>query len=83
MMRGILTIASFVSVIFFPWPLTALLALAVSVLEPLVPLAVGLFADALYYTPSAGTLPLATLSGVAATTLMLFVRSRLRASPVR
>ncbi|MBI4088740.1 hypothetical protein HY415_01455 [Candidatus Kaiserbacteria bacterium] len=83
MMRGFLTLFSFVSAIFFPWPFTVLLALAASITEPFVPLAVGLFADTLYYAPSDGILPLYTLYGAAATIIALFVRSRFRASPVR
>jgi hypothetical protein len=81
-MRGILTLFTFVSVIFFPWPFTALLALVSSLIEPLVPLAVGMFADTLYYTPSVG-LPFFTLAGAVATTIALLVRSRLRASTIR
>lgn len=80
MMRGTLTLLSLVSTVFFPWPLTALLALASSLLEPLVPLAAGLLADTLYYTPHAGALPLFTLYGALATAFAFFVRSRLSKS---
>lgn len=83
MMRGTFTIVSLVSVIFFPWPLTALLALVAAFIEPLAPLAVGLFADTLYYAPSTGALPFFTLVGAVATTIALLVRSRLRASTIR
>jgi hypothetical protein len=83
MMRGILTLFTFVSVIFFPWPFTALLALVSSLTEPLVPLAVGMFADTLYYAPSAGALPFFTLAGAVATTIALLVRSRLRAGIIK
>ncbi|MHB8710537.1 MAG: hypothetical protein ACYC6X_03250 [Minisyncoccota bacterium] len=78
MMRGLLTGSSLISVIFFPWPFTVSLALISSLTEPLVPLAVGLFADTLYYAPSAGQLPLFTLFGAVATVIALLVRSRLR-----
>ena len=77
MMRPILTLAALVSALLFPWPLTALLALSISLFEPLVPLAAGLFADTLYYTPGSGGLPLCTIYGAAATGLAFFVRSRL------
>lgn len=80
MMRGTFTILSFVSAVFFPWLLTVLLAVAASFFEPLVPLAVGLFADTLYYTPQAGTMPLFTLGGAVLTILAFFVRSRLQTS---
>ena len=82
-MRGILTILSFISAVFFPWLCTALLAVAASFFEPLVPLAVGLFADTLYYTPQAGVFPLYTLYGAVVTVAASFVRGRLSASPVR
>jgi len=73
---GLFTLFIFISVIFFPWPLTAVMTLASSFSIPLLPLAVGLFADTLYYTPQAG-LPLFTLYGAIVTGVALFVRSRL------
>lgn len=82
MMRSFTTLLSFISVIFFPWPFTALLALLVSLSEPLVPLAVGIFADTLYYDPSASLFPLFTVCGGVATVGALFIRSRLRRGPV-
>jgi len=77
MMRPVLTLSSLVSALLFPWPLTALFALSVSLLEPLVPFSAGLLTDTLYYAPSSGGLPLFTVSGAAATALAFFVRSRL------
>ena len=82
-MRWILTLFSLVSVVFFPWPFTALLALFASFTEPLVPLAVGLFADTLYYAPSVSTVPFFTLTGAALTIVALLVRSRLRTSIIK
>ena len=78
MMRGALTLAALASVIFFPWPLTAVLMLVSSPIEPLVPLAAGIFADTLYYTPRSGMLPAFTLFGALVTVAALLVRSRLR-----
>ncbi len=78
MIRGALTLVALASVIFFPWPLTAVLMLVSSSLEPLVPLAAGIFADTLYYTPKAGVLPFFTLFGALTTVVALLVRSRLR-----
>ncbi|HVB19704.1 MAG TPA: hypothetical protein VNF51_00230 [Candidatus Paceibacterota bacterium] len=83
MIRVLFVVLSFVSVIFFPWPLAALLALACAFIDPMVPLAVGLFADTLYYTPQVGMLPFFTLYGAAATLVAFFVRSRLRAGSIR
>jgi hypothetical protein len=81
--NGILTISTFVSAMLFPWPLTVLLALAASFLEPLVPFAAGLFTDTLYYVPHAGSLPTFTLYGLAASIIAVLVRRRLRTSPIR
>ena len=78
MTRGLLTLLTFVSTVFFPWPLTVLLALGLSLFEPLVPLAAGIFADTLYYAPQAGALPLFTVYGALVTALAFFVRSRLK-----
>lgn len=80
MKNGILTIASFLSVILFPWPLTAFVAIAASFFEPLVPLAVGLFADTLYWAPDAGALPVYSFYGLAFSIVAIFVRSRLSTS---
>lgn len=80
MMRGFLTLLVFISVIFFPWPLTAVFALASAFFIPSLPFAVGLFADTLYYTSG---LPLFTLYGALATGLILFVRSRLKTGSIR
>lgn len=83
MMRGALTFLTLASVALFPWPLAAILALFASSLEPLMPLAAGMFADALYYAPQAHATPLFTLVGAACTLAAFFVRSRVRASLVR
>lgn len=80
MMRGILTLTTLISVVLFPWPLAVLLAIAASFLEPLVPLAAGIFADTLYYAPQAEMLPVFTLWGVAVTIAAFLVRGWLKAS---
>ncbi|MDP2651537.1 MAG: hypothetical protein Q8O94_00160 [bacterium] len=79
MIRGLLILIAFISVIFFPWPFAAALTFVSSFYIPLLPLAVGLFADTLYYTPN-GALPLFTIYGALITGIALFVRSRLKAS---
>ena len=83
MQSGLLTLLTFVSAIFFPWPLTAFLAVVVSFFEPLVPFAVGVFADTLYYAPQAGTLPVFALYGLALSIVVIFARTQLRTGPVR
>ena len=83
MIRGVLTLSAVISPVLFPWPLTVVLVLAASVLEPLTPLAVGLFADTLYYVPHAGALPLFTLGGALLSAGMFFVRARLNTGSIR
>lgn len=82
-MRATLTIATLLSVIFFPWKFAAVLAISVSFMEPLVPLAAGILADVLYYTPQAHTVPLFTIYGAICTAIAFVLRNRVRASPVR
>lgn len=77
MIKGVLTIATFISVLFFPWPLTAFLAFVASVYVPLVPLAVGIFSDTIYFSPQANFLPIFTIFGAIVTSVIIFVRSRL------
>ncbi len=80
MKAGVFTIASFISAVFFPWPYTVVIAVAAAVFEPLVPLAVGLFVDTLYYSPATSMLPLFTLGGAVASLVAYIVRARLRTS---
>jgi hypothetical protein len=78
MIRGLFTLLSFLSPILFPWPLTIILVLITALAEPLVPLAVGLFADTLYYNYASGAVPVATVGGAVLTIAAFIVRSRLR-----
>ena len=80
---GILPILTFISVVFFPWPLTALLAIVASVREPLMPLAAGLFVDTLYYAPQAGTWPVFTFYGLGVSVIVVLVRRQLRTGTIR
>lgn len=81
--NALLTLSTLLSVIFFPWPLSALLACITVFFEPLVPLAAALFVDTLYYIPSAGALPVFTLYGFILSITAIFVRSQLRSSSMR
>jgi hypothetical protein len=74
----LLTVGSFVSAVLFPWPITGLVALATAYFEPLVPLAVGLFADTLYYTPQASSAPWFSVFGLVVTIGAVVLRSRIR-----
>lgn len=82
MTRAILAFVTLVSAAIFPWPLAAVITLASSALEPLLPLAAGLFADVLYYEPRAGAFPLFTIGGAVATVLAYIVRNRLRTGTI-
>ncbi|MCX6786979.1 MAG: hypothetical protein NTY93_00400 [Candidatus Kaiserbacteria bacterium] len=82
MIRGLLVFFVFISIVFLPWPFAVALTLISSFFIPLLPLAAGLFADTLYYTPHAGLLPFFTLYGVIATIIIFFVRSRLKTSTI-
>lgn len=82
MMRGIVTVGTLLSVIFFPWPVTAVFALLASLSEPLVPLAAGIFIDTLHYVPGQGEWPLSTMLGAIVTVLVFFVRGRLKAGNI-
>ena len=79
MMRWLFALAACMSIIFFPWPFAAALALISSLFIPMVPLAAGLFADMFYSAPQGSVLSFFTLYGAAATGIALFVRSRLKA----
>jgi len=75
---GLLTLFAFISVIFFPWLFTAAFALFASAFIPFIPLAVGIFADTLYYSPATNFVPLFTLYGALATGIVVLVHRRLR-----
>lgn len=80
--NGLLTVATFISVALFPWPLTVSLALVSSFFEPLVPLAAGVFADTLYYAPGAAAFPVFTLYGLALSIISALVRSQMRTGTI-
>ena len=82
-LQGVVTFFTLLSVIFFPWPFTATLTIGLVFVEPLIPLAVGIFADVLYYTPQAYAFPVFTLYGAICTILALVVRSRLRTGTIQ
>ncbi len=76
-MRIAVVIATFVSALIFPWYLTAILALCGAFFEPLLPLGVGLFLDALYYPHAAGVAS-GTALGSFVTVLAYLVRAQVR-----
>lgn len=83
MLRSTLTVFSFISLLFFPWLFTVVLVLVSAFFIPLLPLAVGLSTDALYYAPHAGSIPLFTLYGAVMSALAIFVQKQLRTSIIK
>ena len=79
MMRGVIAIFALVSAFVFPWAFTAGIALVAALWIPLLPLAVGLLLDILYYAPHAHWFPLGTVLGAVVTLLAHIVRTRLKA----
>lgn len=78
MIRPIVSISALISLVLFPWFFTVVLTLGAAVVEPLVPLGIGLLADTLYYGPQSYPVPLYTILGVAVSGAAAFVRTRLR-----
>lgn len=78
---GIFALASCVGLLFFPWGLTAAFTLLATIWEPLMPLAVGILADALYYTPH--HVPLFTLMGALGTLFAYIVHRSVKTSIIR
>lgn len=83
MIRGVLTIFTFISVILFPWQFSALLAIASSIYVPLLPVSAGIFADTLYYTSQTSFLPIYSIFGAIFSGIAIFVRNRLSASIIK
>ncbi|MBI4065772.1 hypothetical protein HY412_01080 [Candidatus Kaiserbacteria bacterium] len=83
MIRKILVIIAFISTIFFPWQITGALAITASFFEPLIPLAIGLFADTLFYEVNVAIIPLFTLYGAIVSAIAFFVRGRINTSIIR
>lgn len=79
MIRPVGTVLAFLSAVFFPWPFTLGITLLMSLVEPLVPLSIGLFVDTLYYVPD-GHPPVFMLLGALITLTAFFVRARLKTS---
>jgi len=83
MIRFFLIAISFVSLLLFPWPFSVILTLAASIYVPFLPIAMGLFADTLYYTSKTEALPLLTLYGAITTGIALIVHNRISNNIIR
>jgi hypothetical protein len=77
MIRGLLLVLGFAAVLFFPWPVAAIIGLTLALREPLAPLSLGIFADTLYWSPAAHALPVFTIAGALACAASYLVRGRL------
>lgn len=82
-MRFLLTIFVFISLLFFPWPFSAILTIGSSFFIPFLPLAAGIFADTLYYTHKTEAVPFLTIYGAITTGIALFVRSQLSSDIIK
>lgn len=63
MMRIALIVSAFLSLFLFPFSFSVAMAIAAAVVAPLTPLALGIFADLLYFAPRASIVPLYTCLG--------------------
>ena len=81
-MRVALISLAFISTILFPWQCTVLLVGISSFFIPLLPIAIGIFADTLYYTSKVSLVPLYTICGVIISGAMFLVRQRLQAGTI-
>lgn len=71
------------SVFIFPWSFAAVLAVLGAFFEPMLPLAMGLVYDALYYSRYYYPLPLYTLAGALVSGIAHVVRVRVRPGMMR
>lgn len=79
MTRSAVVVFALISAFIFPWIFTAGIAFFAALWIPLLPLAVGILLDVLYYAPQAHWFPLGTVSGALVTLVAHFVRTRLKA----
>jgi len=82
-MKYALAFLALAAPLLFPWPLTAVLALGAGFSFPVVPLIVGIFTDALYYSRGAHAFPLFSVLGLVASVGCYFVRRFLKTSIMR
>ncbi|MBU2103940.1 hypothetical protein KKD81_00995 [Patescibacteria group bacterium] len=73
MIRGVALVLSVLSLFIFPHSVSAVLILASALLLPFSGLALGLIAEALYFSPGAHFLPVWALFGALATSAALLV----------
>jgi hypothetical protein len=76
MIRAVLIAFAFLSVLWFPYPLTLALSFLAACFFPPTALLVGILADLLYWT---GGLPTATLAGLLLSGIAFFVQRFIKA----
>lgn len=81
MMRLVLIVLGFLSLFFFPWPFTLVLAFLAAFYVPPLGLLFGVLSDVLYFASGASFYPLGTLLGIVGFLLALvvhdFVKTRI------
>ena len=81
MMRFVLLVATFLSLVWLPWPITVVLMVASSISLPLSGIVFGVLIDMLYAPVGAVGIPLGVLWGSVASlvgyTISRFVRARI------
>lgn len=73
MIRGVLIFCALIAVVWFPWPYAVVMTLLAAVASPLAPLAVGLFAEGVYFTPHVYAFPIWLMVGALGTSAAFFV----------
>ncbi len=73
MMRVVIPILTLFALFFVPALLSVLLIATSALVLPFSALALGVFADVLYFSPHPGALPLWSIGGLCATILALLV----------
>ncbi len=71
-------ICALIAPFFLPWPYTVILTAVALLRYPVIAFAVGLELDALYFSPSAAFIPIATLWGILAMIVSLLIRRFVR-----
>jgi len=83
MIRRLFAFFPAISLLFFPFSLTVILTLLAAYATPLMPLAIGVLADTLYFSRGVASVPFYTLVGFATTVVALLVRRFIETSIMR
>ena len=72
-LRFLIPAFAFLSVFFFPWPVTLVLIFIAALCLPVLGLALGAFADLIYFNAAAAGVPSFLIMGLVATLVALLV----------